>query len=301
VKTLHLTDVTLRDGLQMEAVLPTPAKVGLYEALAALKYPRIEITSFSHPKWMPQFADSEALCQALKSNPAVEWMAFVPNEKGLERLLKLPIPWASAFVSVSETFNQKNVNASVEDTLHGVQGIIDKARGAGRKVRLYVSTVFGCPYEGKIDPKRLDFVLRQAADCDPDEIALSDTIGVATPTAVKEVVRQFSKIYPVDKTALHLHNTYGLALACALEGWNAGVRHFDGSTGGVGGCPYAKGATGNVSSEDLQYAFFREGLAPAPDAGALNDVFAQMKGSGIRVRSRLGEILEKGGTLYGVK
>ncbi|MBY0370169.1 hydroxymethylglutaryl-CoA lyase [bacterium] len=299
---LQLTDVTLRDGLQMEKqVLGVEQKLQLLQRLKACGFSRIEITSFVNPKRVPQFADSEAFCQAVFAQAQdVPLMAFVPNEKGMERLLAFPIPWAACFVSVSEAFNSKNVNATVDESLAQVQAVVKSARQAGRKVRVYISTVFGCPYQGAIQPETLKRVFQTVAESKPDEIALGDTIGVATPNQVREVLAVLAKYFPVAQTALHLHNTYGLAVSAARAGYDAGVRLFDGATGGIGGCPYAKGASGNVASEDLAYAFWRDKLTPSFAAKQFQQALEDLSSAGMNPQGRLSEVWKKGGQWYGI-
>jgi hydroxymethylglutaryl-CoA lyase len=288
----------------MEPPVDVTLKLMALADLARCGYQRLEITSFSHPKWMPQFADSDSLCRDLfkKKAPAnLELMAFVPNETGLERLLKYPIKWVSCFIATSETFNQKNVNASIEQTLEDVSAIVKRAHKGKCKVRVYVSTVFGCPYEGEINDKKLFPLLKGVAKLSPDEIALSDTIGVATPVQVRSVLKKFAKFFPVRATALHLHNTYGMALASAEAGYQLGVRRFDGSTGSIGGCPYAKGATGNVAAEELAYLFYRIGARPSFARDSILKTLATLSGPlGLPVKSRLHDIWSRGGTLYGI-
>lgn len=300
---VRLTDVTLRDGLQMEAPLANAKKAELLRRLLPCGYARLEITSFVNPKWVPQFQDAEGFCQAIFSGGAKypELMAFVPNAKGFERMLPFPIPWVSLFVAASETFNKKNVNQSIAETLAEAGRVIAAARAGGRKTRLYVSTVFGCPYEKAIPDAQLDKVLGEAARLGPDEIALSDTIGVALPSQVEKILGRFGKVYPLDKTALHLHDTYGLAVANVLTGYRMGVRSFDGSSGGIGGCPYAKGATGNVATEKLAYALYREkGLAKFETA-PVKELLDWLSENGLSLSSSIADIFKRGGTLYEVQ
>ncbi len=300
---VRITDVTLRDGLQQEAFLVNAKKAKLMSRLVACGYDRLEITSFANPKWVPQFQQAEEFCAQVLANPTglPELMAFVPNSRGLERLLAFPIPWVSFFVSVSETFNRKNVNQSIAETLTEAAKVIQSARAAGRKIRLYVSTVFGCPYEKAIADSQWQSVLGEAARLGADEIALSDTIGVALPSQVERVLGHFKKEFPIERTALHLHDTYGLALAGVLAGYRMGVRSFDGSSGGVGGCPYAKGASGNLATEKLAYAFYREGgLARFPEA-AIRSLLEWLGQEGLGLSSSIADIFKKGGTLYEVK
>jgi hydroxymethylglutaryl-CoA lyase len=301
---IQFTDVTLRDGLQAEAkIIPTEAKVKLFEKLLRCGYSRLEITSFVSPKWIPQFAENDDFCRAVlaKPTPGAQVMAFVPNERGLDRLLAYDIPWVSCFTATSETFNKKNINLTIDQTIDSLAKVVSRAHAAGRKVRLYLSTVFGCPYEGDIHPDRVVAVFKKLSDLNPDEIALGDTIGVATPDRVRDLLKRTSLLFPVVKTALHFHNTYGLALACALTAIDEGVTLFDGSTGGIGGCPYAKGATGNVPLELLAYGFFRsEKMAPF-DAGPVFEVCDYLERDlGLPLHSPLYDIRRRGGTLYGL-
>ncbi len=297
---IQITDVTLRDGLQTETkTIPTDQKIRLFKKLVACGYSRLEITGFVNPKWVPQFSDAEQLCKQLFSEPvSCDTMAFVPNEKGLERMLPYPISWAGCFIATSEAFNKKNVNATPEETLSVLATIISRAHREKRRVRVYVSTVFGCPYEGRLSDDVVWSRLKAVAELRPDEIALSDTIGVATPHQTKRVLEKFFTWYPSEKTALHLHNTYGLAVASALAGYECGVRRFDGSTGGVGGCPYAAGATGNVACEDLLFAFFREGYLPEFETHAQQSVWEELSRLGLSTRSRIGDVVTKGSKVF---
>jgi len=303
VKSIHITDVTLRDGLQVETVLPSvEQKLTIFERLLACGYNRLEIASFVHPKWMPRFKDSELFCETLfkRGRPEIETMAFVPNLKGLERLLRFPIEWVSTFVAVSEQFNKKNVNRSIDETLVEIRKIVEKAHHEKLKVRVYVSTVFGCPYQGRISSDELARVLSSVGSMDPDEIALSDTTGVGTPLQVEALLNEGLNDFPTDRIAMHLHDTYGLAIANVAAALQAGVFRFDGATGGIGGCPYAKGATGNVGSDDLMYFFYRCGRIAEFRADAFCDAVKTMSDLNLRIRSHLGEVLGKGGTIYGV-
>lgn len=300
---MHLTDVTLRDGLQSEkTTLTTEQKLQLLRVIVSYRPNRIELTSFVHPKWVPQLADSESFCKQVFSDSAlaktVEWMAFVPNTKGLERLLSFPIEWASAFVAVSETFNHKNVNCAREDTLRDLAGLVQQAQSAGRKCRVYISTVFGCPYQGVVTVREFVEIAKKVADLKPDEIALGDTIGVATPDQVENVLAALGGFWPLNKTALHLHNTYGMALAGIEEGHRRGVRHFDASLGGTGGCPYAKGASGNVSMEEVLYLGWRQEWLEAFPSKELEQGLRVLEATGLETRSQLAMITKKGGSWF---
>ncbi len=304
MKGIAFTDVTLRDGLQMQGrLLGIDEKLRLYRQLLQCSYSRIEITSFVHSTAVPQFADAEAFCEKifLDSAPRPELMAFVPNEKGMQRLESFPIEWVACFVSVSEAFNQKNVRSSVEQSLDQVKAVVQRAKAAGRKVRVYVSTVFGCPYQGKIDSALVKKVFSSVASFAPDEIALGDTIGVATPDLVREVLKELVQLYPIQQTAMHLHNTYGLALPAAFAAYDLGIRRFDGSTGGLGGCPYAKGASGNVASEDLLYAFFRQGIVHSFAGRETQETLKLLNQDlGLGLQGALAGVWKNGGSWYGV-
>ena len=299
----HITDVTLRDGLQMESgIIDTPSKLTLFEKLSRCGYDRLEMTSFSHPKSVPALADSDAFCEAVfsKGSSSTELMAFVPNKKGLERCLRFNIPWVSVFIAVSETFNRRNINQSTKETLAEIEDLVGAIHSEKRKVRVYLSTAFGCPYEGAIPKERLLSLFNELSRLRPDEIALSDTIGVGLPHEVGDVLRDLSRVYPLENTALHVHNTYGLGLASVAAAFDVGVRKFDGSTGGLGGCPYAKGASGNLATEDLLYFFSRSGygrLQLFAVREALVYISAELK---LKLQSRLGEVISREGNPYGI-
>ena len=298
-----LTDVTLRDGLQAESkIIPLEHKLQLLELLSKCQFNRLEITSFVNPKWVPQLSDSEKLCEAwFKKSHSQETMAFVPNSKGCQRLIQFPIPWISCFVAASKTFNQKNVNSTIEETLKEVEAIVSIAKSAKRKVRLYVSTVWGCPYEGEIAHEKLESIFKSLSQIELDEVALSDTIGVATPIGVKKVLDLSSQYFSSNKTALHLHNTYGFALANVQAGYDCGVRSFDGSLGGIGGCPYAKGATGNVAIEDINNLFYRQKLVSHFSKKEIEQALSCLvQELGLGTHSSLAKIREKGGAWYGI-
>lgn len=300
----HLTDVTLRDGLQMEAAtIPTAKKRVLFKKLLACGWDRLEVTSFVNPKWIPQLADHRELCRMLFDEEKADGeklMAFVPNEKGLDGLCEFPIRWAGAFVSVTEAFNKKNVNRSVPETLDELARLREKAAAKNKKLRIYVSTAFGCPYEGAVSAERALAILTKVARLDPDEIAIGDTIGVALPDQVEALVKGLAAHYPIQRIALHLHDTYGLAWAAARKGLELGVTHFDGTTGGIGGCPYAKGASGNAALEQLAYALVRSGRRASFPKAAVEETIDFLRGLGIAVPSRLAEIRARGGAWHGV-
>jgi len=297
---VQLIDVTLRDGLQAQSLLLSiDQKFKLFQALEACGFPRIEITSFVSPKWIPQFADSEALCEKVfQKKTTASTMAFVPNLKGLERFLKFPIDWVAAFTTTSETFSQKNINMSVDKSLEELAGMVQETHSKKRKFRLYISTVFGCPYEGEISTQQRSSLFKKVASLGADEIALGDTIGVATPKLVHQITREFQDHFPLEKLVMHFHNTYGSALANVQASLEAGVENYDASMGGVGGCPYAKGASGNLAMDDLSYFLFRQGLIKEFPVKKFESVLDLLKQAGIELYSQLSQIHAKGGRWF---
>jgi hydroxymethylglutaryl-CoA lyase len=255
-------EVGPRDGLQNEAAtVSTADKLGLIQALAAAGIPRIEATSFVSPRWIPQLADAEAVTAALPRLAGVSYVVLVPNAKGLERLVAVleragqgrADVEAAVFLSASETHNRKNLNRTVEETFRELEALVPAARAEGLRVRGYVSTVFGCPYEGRIAPERSAAVAERLVALGCDQVSLGDTIGVATPDDTRRVLERILRTVPAARLALHLHDTHGTALANVLAGLASGITTFDASIGGLGGCPYAPGASGNLATEDLVY------------------------------------------------
>jgi hydroxymethylglutaryl-CoA lyase len=244
-------EVSPRDGLQNEAALiPIEGKRRLIDALIAAGLRRIEMTSFVSPKWVPQLADAEELARTLRPPEGVTLSALCPNAKGLERALSAGLKEIAVFLSASETHNKMNINKTIADTLSVFSEIVPPAREAGVKVRAYVSTVWGCPYEGDVDPKKALWIAKELLDLGCYQVSLGDTIGIGTPRQTRDIVQRFLDEMPAEKFALHLHDTRGTALANILVGLELGVRDFDASVAGVGGCPYAPGAAGNMVDLD---------------------------------------------------
>jgi hydroxymethylglutaryl-CoA lyase len=266
-------EVGPRDGLQNEAeFVPTDSKLELIAQLAASGLRRIEVASFVSPSWIPQLADADELVAALPRSKGVSYGALVPNEKGYERFRAAgQIDIAGTFISASETHNQKNVNCSIEEQLARLAPIFERARSDGIAVRAYVSTVCGCPYEGDVSVSAVVDLARKLTERGAAEVSLGDTIGVGHPNQVRSLVRAVASEVPIERIALHLHDTYGRALANAQAGFEEGVRAFDSSLAGLGGCPYAPGASGNVATEDLVDLFEREGIRTGIDLDALVD------------------------------
>jgi len=259
----HVTvyEVGPRDGLQNEErVVPTGDKLALIGALADAGLKRIEATSFVSPRWIPALADSAELVERLPARPRVTYVALVPNGKGLERLLAARSRAASpaaldvaVFLSASETHNKKNVNKSVDETFRAFDEVVGPALAAGLRVRGYVSTVWGCPYEGAVDPRKAASIAERLLGLGCYQVSLGDTIGVGTPNQTREILGLLLHRARPGSIAMHMHDTRGTALANVLVGLEAGVTTFDASVGGLGGCPYAPGASGNLATEDLVY------------------------------------------------
>jgi hydroxymethylglutaryl-CoA lyase len=263
-------EVGPRDGLQNELrTLATPDKARLIEALVNAGLKRIEVSSFVSPRWIPQLADAEKLIGLLPRRDDVTYTALVPNLKGLERAKAAGLQEAAVFLSVTESHSKKNINKSVAEAIATAREVADGARSAGMKVRCYLSTVWGCPYEGITPVAKVVEVVKQLADIGLYQLSLGDTIGVGTPTQTAEIVTEVSKIIPLKQIALHLHDTRGTALANALIGLSMGITTFDSSIGGLGGCPYAPGAAGNLATEDLIYMLQGMGVKTGVDLGRL--------------------------------
>jgi hydroxymethylglutaryl-CoA lyase len=263
-------EVSLRDGLQNEVeLIPIEGKQRIIQALVAAGVTRLEITSFVSPKWIPQLADAEELARSMPPPEGVTFSALCPNARGLERAIGAGLREIAVFLSASETHNKMNVNKTIADTLSVFTEIVPPAREAGLSVRAYLSTVWGCPYEGDVDPKAALQIARKLLELGCYQVSLGDTIGVGTPRQTGEIVRRFLDEMPPEKFALHMHDTRGTALANALVGLELGVRDFDASVGGVGGCPYAPGAAGNLATEDLVYMLHGMGVETGIDLDKL--------------------------------
>ncbi|MBK7397425.1 MAG: hydroxymethylglutaryl-CoA lyase [Myxococcales bacterium] len=260
-------EVSPRDGLQNEtAIVPTTKKKRLLDALAASGLARIEMTSFVSPRWVPQLADADDLCALVdQRDPSVVYSALCPNEKGLERAIAGGIREIGMFVSASETHNKKNVNKTIDETLAVFEPVCVGARAAGIAVRGYVSCLWGCPYEGAIDPRRGLAVAHRLVELGCYQVSLGDTIGVGTPKQTRDIVKLFLAEFRPEQVALHLHDTRGTALANVIVGLDCGVRDFDASVGGLGGCPYAPGAAGNLATEDLVFTLHGMGVRTGVD------------------------------------
>jgi hydroxymethylglutaryl-CoA lyase len=264
--TVSVYEVSPRDGLQNErATVPLRSKLRLIDALVTSGLGRIEITSFVSPKWIPQLADADELARHAKAPAGVSFSALCPNAKGLDRARAAGIGEIAVFVSASETHNRKNVNKSVAETLTAFEETIGPARAAGMRVRGYVSTAWGCPFEGEVPAKRVVAVAKRLIEMGCYQVALSDTIGAGTPRQTERLLDLALGEIPPDRVAMHMHDTRGTALANVLVGLEMGVRDFDASVGGMGGCPYAPGAAGNLATEDLVYMLHGMGVRTGID------------------------------------
>ena len=252
-------EVSPRDGLQNERItVPLGDKLRLIDALVSAGLKRIEITSFVSAKWIPQLADADEVATLAIAPKGVEFTALCPNAKGLARAKAAGMKEIAVFISASETHNKKNVNKTIAGTLRAFNETIPPALAAGMRVRGYVSTVWGCPYEGAVDPKRALTIARKLVEMGCYQISLGDTVGVGTPRQTEQIIKMMREELPAEAIALHMHDTRGTALANVLVGLEMGIRDFDASVAGLGGCPYAPGAAGNCATEDL--VFMLEGM-----------------------------------------
>ncbi len=251
---VEIVEVGPRDGLQNEVrPVPTPVKIEFIQKLADAGLTQIEATSFVHPKSVPQLADALDVVGALPENDGVCYSALVPNEKGLDRAIEAGVKRVAVFTAASDTFTQRNIRMTVDESLDVFSPVVARALDAGLSVRGYVSTCFVCPYEGRVDEERVREVTTRLLDLGVDQVAISDTIGAAVPTDIQETVGHLLDTIPAEPLALHLHDTYGTALANVVAGLALGITTFDASAGGLGGCPFAPGASGNLATEDLVY------------------------------------------------
>ncbi len=271
---IRITEVGPRDGLQNEPVaIATDQKVEFINLLSAAGVAEIEVGSFVSPQWVPQLADTEELFRLIERKEGVVYSALVPNEKGLERAMSLGVKLrpdkVAIFTAASETFAKKNTNASIDETINRFKPVIVQAKAAGVPVRAYVSCVVHCPYEGAVEPKRVCDVVRKLIDAgvDPknDDFDLGETIGIATPSDIERLYEAIGNVLQPAQTTLHMHDTRGTALACVFAASRIGVRSFDASCAGIGGCPFAPGAAGNVATEDLAHLFARDGYETGID------------------------------------
>ena len=262
------TDVGPRDGLQnIATTVPTPVKVRLVRGLLAAGAPRVEATSFVSPKWVPQLADAADVLAGLDSSAMGRTRVLIPNLRGLELALEHGVTNVLVTVAATDSFNRRNVNRSVAESIAGVAEIVERA-GASCTVDVAVSVAFGCPFEGWVDPRRVVDICRELVRLGVVEVGIADTIGVADPGQVRDLVMRAAAVVPEQRLSLHVHDTRGMGVANVIAAFDAGVRRFEGSVGGLGGCPFAPRSTGNVCSEDALHALERIGASTGVDIDA---------------------------------
>ena len=268
--SVRIVEVGPRDGLQNEkTIIPAATKVELIDRLSQTGLRMIEATSFVSPKWVPQLADAAEVFAAIRKQPGIRYPVLVPNEQGYERARAVGASEVAVFSAASEAFNRKNINASIDESIERFRPVLERANADGVRVRGYVSTVLGCPYQGEVPLADVVRVARRmhAAGC--YEISLGDTIGIGTPKKAREMLLAVAAEVPMQALAVHFHDTRGQALANVLACLEEGVAVVDSAVSGTGGCPYAKGATGNVASEDVVYMLEGMGIATGIDLDKL--------------------------------
>jgi len=261
-----VVEVGPRDGLQNEEVpLTVEDKIAFCDQLVAAGLPVVEVGAFVSPKWVPQMAGSDEVLRRVRKPPGVRLPVLVPNRMGFERARAAGAREIAVFTAASEGFSRRNTNASIDESFERFAAFVPEARRDGLRVRGYLSTAFGCPYEGRVAPERVIEVVRRLLEAGCDEVSIGDTIGVAVPTQVAELLGRLSGEVPTDRVAVHFHDTRGTALANVLAALEEGVTVVDSSAGGTGGCPYAPGASGNLATEDLLYMLHGMGIETGVD------------------------------------
>jgi hydroxymethylglutaryl-CoA lyase len=274
-KAVSIREVGPRDGLQNEDPVPTADKIALIDGLSRTGLRRIEAVSFVHPKAIPQMGDADEVWAGIIRQPDVRYSALVPNLRGAERALDAGFDELEVVVSASQTHNRANVNRTVEESLADIERIVERAHAGGASCQVIVSTAWGCPYEGDVPVANVLSVARRAVESGADSLAYGDTTGMATPTRVVELVSASLEAAPDRPPALHFHNTRGTGLANVLVALQLGITEYDASVGGLGGCPYAPGASGNIATEELVHMLEDMGIATGVDLDALLAVAAE--------------------------
>lgn len=265
-QAITLVEVGPRDGLQNEPTyIPTPIKVKLIEQLTQCGFSRIEVSSFVSDKAVPQLADSQQVFSSLNLQSTTRYSALIPNAQGMQKAIAAGVKEIAIFTAASETFNQRNIHCSIAESIQRFKPVMALARSQHMFVRAYISCVLGCPYEGTIQPRQVLDVIEQLLQLGVDEISLGDTIGVGTPQQTKMLIQTITPIVPINKLALHCHDTYGQAIANIYAALELGMTCFDSAVAGLGGCPYARGATGNVATEDVLYLLHGLGIKTGID------------------------------------
>lgn len=269
---VRLVEVSPRDGLQNEAaIIPTAVKIELIDRLSACGFQSIEATSFVSPKWVPQLADAAEVFAGITPHPGVAYPVLVPNLQGYERAHAVGVREIAVFSAASEAFNRKNINATIDESIERFLPVLERARADGVRVRGYVSTVLGCPYQGEVPLSDVVRVAQRLHELGCYEISLGDTIGIGTPGKARAMFRAVATAVPASALAVHFHDTRGQALANIIACLDEGVRVVDAAVGGVGGCPYAHGASGNVATEDVLYMLHGMGISTGVDLDAAID------------------------------
>lgn len=275
---VDIKEVGPRDGLQNEAAfIKTADKIQLVNMLSESGLRYIEVSSFVNPKWIPQLADATEVLADIKRQQDVTYAALVPNIHGLERALEVGVDEVSVFMSASEGHNQSNINKSIRDTFPVLRPVIEEAKNAGKTVRGYISTVIACPIDGLTAPAQVRFVAEELFQMGVSEVSLGDTIGVGVPTQVNTLLQELTPHFDVSTLAMHFHDTRGTALANVVESLQHGITKFDSAIGGLGGCPYAKGASGNVATEDLLYLLHEMGIETGVDIEKMQEAALYME------------------------
>lgn len=266
VDAVRIVEVGPRDGLQNEkSIVPTEAKVRFIIALADAGLQVIEAGAFVHPKWVPQMADTAEVYRDIPKDPGVEYPVLVPNMRGLDRAIEVNVKSIAVFTAASETFNKSNINMSIDESFVTFGPVVARAVDHQIRVRGYVSTALGCPYEGEVPPEKVLEVAARLLDLGCYEVSIGDTIGVGTPLQAQGLIGLLLQVIPSSKLAMHFHDTRGTALANTLAALEMGIATFDASAGGLGGCPYAPGASGNLATEDLVYLLDGMGIPTGVD------------------------------------
>ena len=268
--SVEISEVGMRDGLQIERILiPADRKIALIDALSQTGLTKIEITGFAHPKVIPQLADAEIVAAGIRREPGIRYAAFVPNARGAERAIAARIDDLKAGVAVSDSFNRLNVRMTTEQGMAAIDEIAAAAKGTQSRLVGMIATAFGCPYEGAVSRERMHRLAAQLLGHDAPIVYLADTTGVANPDRIRETVDDLQRHFPGIVLGLHLHNTRGLGIANALAGLDCGIRHFEGSIGGLGGCPFAPRAVGNICTEDFVHMLHEMKIETGIDLDAL--------------------------------
>lgn len=275
---IEIVEVGPRDGLQNEkAWVPTEAKISFVNALNKTGTRQIEVTAFVSPKWVPQLKDAQEVLAGIERAPGIEYSALVPNLRGFERAMECDVDKLALFTAASETFNAKNINTTIEGSFERMREVCREASLAGKPVRGYISTAFHCPFEGAIAPDRVTDIAKRFLDLGVHDVSIGDTIGKANVDEVRRLLTHLLKSIPKEKVAMHFHDTFGQAAENVVASWKMGVETFDSCTGGIGGCPYAPGAPGNVATATVVRALREAGAEIEYDLDAVDNAHIEIR------------------------